>query len=130
MKVKTSWGSWKKAKLYGFKPKKRTKRRVPTQAIFAAHLFNNMTPCEKKIWPALQKKGYLAQCVIVGFIPDFYHPILRVCVEIDGSVHSTERQKAKDEVKDERLRSRGYRVIRISNYRVMHDLEAILQELP
>lgn len=45
---------------------------------------------------------------------DFYNEKLNICVEIDGKIHNTEKQKILDRKKTDMLRSRGFYVIRLS----------------
>lgn len=51
-----------------------------------------------------------------GFIPDVINKFYKYIIEIDGSIHLTEKQKAKDRKKDKRFRDLGYKVIRIEAY--------------
>ena len=47
------------------------------------------------------------------YILDFYLPVLRIAVEVDGGVHRT--QKEKDTIRDKHLSSIGIETIRIPN---------------
>jgi very-short-patch-repair endonuclease len=74
----------------------------------------------------LFQKGFIKgdfHCIV-----DFYLPKpLKICIEIDGSVHDTDQQKKRDFRKDEYLRSRGFKVIRIKNEDVLNfDLNKIV----
>ena len=49
-------------------------------------------------------------------IVDFYLPKpLKICIEIDGLIHETENQNARDIRKSAYLIARGFKVIRIKN---------------
>jgi len=47
------------------------------------------------------------------FIADFFCAELRLVLEIDGGIHETVEQKAKDLARDEWMRSQGLRIARI-----------------
>lgn len=47
---------------------------------------------------------------------DFYLPKpLKVCLEVDGGYHNTDKQKARDKRKTKYLEKRGFKVVRITN---------------
>ena len=49
------------------------------------------------------------------FIADFYDPVNKVVIEVDGGYHNTEEQKERDAERDYILRKWGYKVHRITN---------------
>ena len=58
------------------------------------------------------QKGFISGDAYV--IVDFYLPKpYKICIEIDGKYH--DKQKGKDKWKDDYLKGRGFRVIRIKN---------------
>src|SRR5580658_3714565 len=79
----------------------------------ARQFAENMTPSEARLWSHLQKfPGFQPQVVLYGYIVDFYrHPLV---IEVDGSIHRSERQAAYDAQRDRRLASRGLKVLRFS----------------
>jgi very-short-patch-repair endonuclease len=56
---------------------------------------------------------------------DFYCPVARVAVELDGGQHYEGVQRAKDGVRDEWLAKRGIRVLRYSDRDVLLEMEAV-----
>jgi len=46
-------------------------------------------------------------------VPDFYCPELKLIIELDGGIHIN--QKEKDKNREEILRNRGFKILRISN---------------
>jgi hypothetical protein len=52
---------------------------------------------------------------------DVGNPTLMLAIEVDGGSHSTLKRKASDQRKDERLRSFGWRVLRLRNEEAMAD---------
>jgi very-short-patch-repair endonuclease len=99
----------------------------------AAHsLRQRMTPAEAVLWQRLranQLSGlhFRRQHVLFGFIVDFYCHETRLIVEIDGEVHSL--QKEFDLQREAILSGRGLRMIRFTNQQVHQDIESIIQEI-
>lgn len=94
-------------------------------------LRNEMTPSERKLWDVLKGRRLFGQKfrrqhpIFVNisasghktyYIIDFYCTELRLAVEVDGPVHET--QVEYDHRRDNLLRSKGIRVIRITNEEV------------
>jgi very-short-patch-repair endonuclease len=50
-------------------------------------------------------------------------------VEIDGSTHFTEEQRAYDDRRRRYLQSRGWRELRVSNGAVYDNLDSVLQDV-
>lgn len=54
-------------------------------------------------------------------IVDFYLPKLKLCIEIDGGYHDTEKQQKRDKNKDYYLtKQRNFKVLRIKNEDVIN----------
>jgi very-short-patch-repair endonuclease len=90
---------------------------------------NRATPTESeaRLWSALSagKLGvHFRRQVVLGdrFIVDFVAPRVRLVVEVDGSYHA--QRVAADARRDSKLRSLGYRVLRIPAALVKGDLQA------
>ena len=88
-------------------------------------LLQNRTFSEVKIESILSKAGikYIPQkCFIAGdnyCIADIYIPRpYRTVIEIDGSCHDIQQQKRRDLSKDSYYRSRGFKVVHITNENV------------
>ena len=86
----------------------------------ARHMRNNPTEPEKRLWRHLsngQMDGhkFRRQQVIGWFIADLF----------DGDTHHV----AKDRVRDNDLAQRGYRVLRVTNEDVMHNMDGVLRHL-
>lgn len=97
--------------------------------IYANQMRANMTDAEQYIWPDLKKLGFLAQQVVFGYIPDFYHYLYSTIVEIDGGYHDEEKQKIYDKRKDDYLKSKCIKVLRFKNEEVFRHLENVLKEI-
>ncbi len=93
---------------------------------------HRMTDAEAKLWARIRNSRldgvpFRRQQVIDGFIVDFYCHAAGLVIELDGSIHSG--QKDYDVERDRILERRNLRVLRFSNDRVQQDLEGVLSEL-
>ena len=95
----------------------------PTSTVARARrLRSNPTLAEAAFWEIVRKRRigglrFLRQFVIThdgertsnrNYIIDFYCSALRLCIEIDGSVHRDEEQQAYDEARQAYLEGQGY----------------------
>lgn len=67
------------------------------------------------------------QRVIGNFIVDFYVKSLGLVIEIDGSSH--DHKEIYDAMREDFLKNLDLHVYRISDFRVKHDLDAVMTEL-
>jgi very-short-patch-repair endonuclease len=102
----------------------------------AAKLRNNPTEAEKILWSVIRNKQllgrkFLRQHPIIYeinrfkndfyfFVPDFYCAGEKLIIELDGPIHNF--QKDKDYKREEILKSKGLKVLRIKNSE-LEDLE-------
>jgi putative DNA methylase len=87
------------------------------------------TPTEARLWAALRNRQlsgakFRRQQQIGPFVVDFFCPEHRLIVEVDGTVHETQREH--DEERQYMLESCGYRVVRLSVHAVVTDLSSVL----
>ena len=99
-----------------------------------------MTPAEHALWTHLRARRlsgfhFRRQQVINGYIVDFYCHAAGLVIEVDGDIHS--RQKEYDKERDNYLQSRGMRVFRLSNELIHNNIDIVsisildlCQELP
>ena len=95
-------------------------------------LRHNLTPAEATLWRALKGRGaggwkFRRQQGIGPFILDFYCPELRLCVELDGSVHDYSFEY--DEQRTAFLNAQGIRVIRFRNEQVFSCFNGVVGEI-
>lgn len=83
----------------------------------------------RKLWlvdrPAYMSRKYkeLYNRPLGRYIPDVLHKKFRYVIEVDGSVHDSPEQKARDQRKDMYYMRRGYRVFRVNAYsKISYDL--------
>ena len=98
----------------------------------AVDLRREMTPQEKRLWYAYLRtypvKVY-RQRVIEHFIVDFYCPLARLVIELDGSQHYTEQGKCYDEERSQILRAYGLKVLRFSNRDVDRSFDSVCAQI-
>ena len=95
---------------------------------FAREQRREPTPGECRLWEAL-RRGRLGvrfrrQHPIGKFVLDFYCAEVRLAVEVDGAVHDGQMQY--DAWREDQLRSRGIRVLRLKEGQVHRDLPSCL----
>jgi very-short-patch-repair endonuclease len=110
--------------------KKPVWRVKPVMRKRARALRTNATEAEKVIWRLVRAhrlKGvaFRWQTPIGPYIVDFVSHSARLIVELDGGQHFESKQEARDARRDYFLRSKGYRVLRFSNFDVMTNREGV-----
>ena len=98
----------------------------------ARSLRRRRTPAEALLWEALRDRRldgrkFRRQFPVADFIADFCCPASQLIVEVDGPIH--DGRAGADEARDALLLHHGYRVLRLSNDQVQHDLPAALQRI-
>lgn len=103
--------------------------------LLARHLRKNSTPEEIALWMKLRRNQFMGydfhrQKPIGNFIADFYCYHLRLVIEIDGSGHFTDEETMRrDALKDEYIKSIGFKVMRFSNSEVSKHMDNVLHAL-
>lgn len=95
-------------------------------------LRRTMTAAEARLWEYLRSHRlsglhFRRQQIIDGFIADFYCHAARLVVEVDGEAHRSRADY--DAERDQVLRSRGLRVLRVLNDSVLTDLVTVLGQI-
>ena len=93
-----------------------------------------MTEAEAVLWGSLRGQrirglNFRRQHPVLSFIVDFYCPARKLCIELDGGIHDTPDQTAKDAARTAVLEAGGYHVLRLRNEEVMHDLSSVLRRI-
>lgn len=97
-------------------------------------LRQSLTPEERKIWNLVRNKKILdlkffRQYSVGKYILDFYCPMIKLCLEIDGGQHNEEENLNYDENRTKYLKSLGIIVIRFWNNEINSNLEGVYEKL-
>ena len=98
----------------------------------ARELRRNQTAAERKLWKSLRLMKpdgfhFRRQAPIGDFVVDFACITSRLVIEIDGGQHNLELGRTSDATRDERLRRRGFTVLRFWNNDVMANPESVME---
>ena len=109
---------------------------VPPAAIFRARkLRRNMTDGERKLWSELREFRRLygiharKQAPIGPYVVDFVVQSKKLVIEVDGEHHQLPDRMASDARRDDWLRSKGYRIIRINTGELSESFDGCVEEI-
>lgn len=90
-----------------------------------------MTDAEVILWTKLRYRmiggfHFRKQHPVGPYVADFACPKARLIVEVDGATHSTDKELAHDFRRDQFLKERGWRVLRVTNEEIYKHLDAVL----
>jgi len=94
----------------------------------ARELRKQQTPAEKKLWYQhlkISKYRFLRQKPIGNYIADFYCPVLKLVIEIDGDTHYTEEAIKYDDERTAYLEGLGITVLRVTNDDVYNNFNEV-----
>jgi very-short-patch-repair endonuclease len=98
---------------------------------FRRKLRRDGTWAEATLWSALRARQLGAkwrrQHPGGPYVLDFYCPLARVAVELDGDPHFTEERQLRDAERDRYLAAGGIRVLRFTNEQVFRERDAVLE---
>ena len=108
---------------------------LPEQKAFRKELRNSMTSAEVVLWQMLKGKQiegfkFRRQFGIGPFVVDFYCPILRLAIELDGAYHFSEEMESYDEQRSLYLARNDIKVLRFENRIVFEEPWRILDASP
>jgi very-short-patch-repair endonuclease len=100
----------------------------------ARELRKQMTDAEQALWRRVRRKQILGiqfyrQKPLLSFVVDFYCPVAKLVVELDGSQHHEPEHQARDRERDARLDALGLRVLRFDNRQVLCEMDAVLETI-
>jgi very-short-patch-repair endonuclease len=88
----------------------------------------NMSPAEVRLWNRLRRSpcgiGFRRQHPIGPYSADFYCPVAKLVIEIDGLIHDFAAQAEHDERRNAYIRELGLQTVRIAASDVMRDADA------
>lgn len=113
---------------------KRAESNPSSQTTERKELRSHATPAEAALWKMLKNSqvgGYKfrRQHGIGPYILDFYCPLLRLDIELDGSAHDAPMADKHDEIRTKFLQKQGITVLRFRNELVYRNPNAIIEEI-
>lgn len=96
-------------------------------------LRTTQTEAEKRLWYRIRcdQLGFrfYRQKPLLTYIVDFYCPKAKLVIELDGSQHYEPEHQANDKIRDAELASLGLTVLRFDNYRVMTEIDSVIEDI-
>ena len=97
-------------------------------------LRSRATSAEQKLWGHLRGRQlsgvkFVRQAPIGPFFADFLCRDIGLIVEVDGETHSSDAEIADDKRRASALERTGYRVFRVWNDDVYHNIDGVLEAL-
>jgi len=96
-------------------------------------LRNNATPQEVLLWSRLKNSQldfkFRRQHSIGGYIADFYCPLRKLIIEIDGSQHFEKENIEYDLVRTEYFQGLNIKVIRFKNNEINTNLDGVVLKI-
>ncbi len=98
----------------------------------ARRLRNNSTNAEILLWARLRRKQLLniqfyRQKPIGNYIADFYAPLAKLVIEVDGGQHFEEDHQQKDKERDLFIEKQGLKVLRFNNLEVLQSINEVTE---
>jgi len=95
------------------------------------YLRKNLTATESLLWSRLRRKQlcgvqFYRQKPILNYVLDFYAPVVKLVIEIDGGQHYEQSMIARDAVRDDNLFKLGLTVLRFSNLEVLNSIDDVV----
>ncbi len=92
------------------------------------------TEAEAFLWQHLRGRAFKAlkfrrQLELGNYIVDFVCLEKRLIIEVDGGQHNEKLHRRYDEVRDQWLRSQGFRILRYWNNEVLDEWDAIAEAI-
>ena len=92
-----------------------------------------MTPPEVMLWQQLRARPggvkFRRQHPVGPYVADFYAPVGRLIVEVDGLAHDLGDRPGRDVARGDWLRGQGFVVVRVAAVDVLRDVEGVAQGL-
>ena len=97
-------------------------------------LRHDMTPSERMLWKHISDKQldgwrFRRQHGFGPYVLDFYCPVLKLCIEVDGELHQRTDVFEKDTERTSFLESNGIKVIRFTNDEIENDISDVLERI-
>lgn len=95
-------------------------------------LRKNQTEAEKMLWSKIKNKQldaykFFRQYSVGPYILDFYCPLVRLAIELDGGIHSVESNKIYDKEREKFLADKLIHTIRFWNIEIFENIDDVLK---
>ena len=98
-----------------------------------ADLRNNQTPQEILLWSRLRREQlgfkFRRQHSIGGYIADFYCPIKKLVIEIDGSQHFGKEAKEYDDIRSIYFEGLNIKILRFTNADINTNINSVVENI-
>ena len=98
-----------------------------------SNLRTNQTPQEILLWSRLRREQlvfkFRRQHSIGGYIADFYCPVKKLVVEIDGSQHFEKESKEYDSTRSNYFKGLSIKVLRFTNSEINTNINGVLEKI-
>lgn len=93
-----------------------------------------MTKAEIVLWSRLKNSQlgglkFRRQASIANYIVDFYCPLKKLAIELDGDVHGYASRIDSDLKRQADIESLGIKVLRFTNADIMQSIDGVLQKI-
>ena len=100
----------------------------------ARRLRSTPTAAEQRLWHRLNRRQLLGvqfyrQRPLGSYIVDFYSPVLRLVIEVDGSQHLAPEGQQYDHHRDDWLRQQGLIILRFDNLEVLNHTDSVVETI-
>ena len=97
-------------------------------------LRNHGTPAEAALWNIIKNKQIVGlkfrrQHSVGNFILDFYCPVIKLCIELDGDDHYWQDGIIRDKIKTDFLIKNNIYVMRFENRLVFEDADYVIDSI-
>jgi|WetSurSiteA1Bulk_404760.scaffolds.fasta_scaffold37505_1 very-short-patch-repair endonuclease len=97
-------------------------------------LRRDQTEAEKAFWLCVRNKQlyglrFVRQYSIGPYILDFFCPVAKLAIELDGGQHNESDNREYDEARTKYLNSLGIEMIRFWNHEVLLDIQSVLRKV-
>ena len=94
---------------------------------------NNQTPQEILLWSRLRREQlgfkFRRQHSIGGYITDFYCPVKKLVIEIDGSQHFGKEAKKYDDIRSNYFEGLCIKVLRFTNTEINTNINSVVENI-
>jgi cyclase len=99
----------------------------------ASKLRKQQTFAEEILWNYLRTKPFgfkfRRQHLFSSYILDFYCHLLKLAIEVDGSIHDLKEVKQNDRLRQKQLEQEGLTFLRYSNDKIRLKPEEVIQQI-